>query len=325
VDLQNAYLEGTRLQGAEFQNAQLQGTNLFQADLRGLKLNDAHLEGAMLNQAQLQGASLAGAQMQGASLQSAVLHGAGLRDAQLQGAALDYAQLQGATLIYTALEGASLEGALLEGAVLDDARMPGVVLSSADLTNASLQKVLTWRATGESVKGDPRVVAPQITAMRPESVRSRSTREATANCVGFNPCDWTADTFAALQRLIVDLLPRGSRRDRALNRIAILDPDTPMPAERSMENLKVKLAQSPPSADDYDKSLAESFRQIGCNKDDAPYVIRGWLRDHRLAGRGPAWRALAVAFLDPANCPGARGLSDQEMADLRTMRDRAAP
>jgi uncharacterized protein YjbI with pentapeptide repeats len=118
----------TNLQDASLDGARMQRASLGLASLQGTSLDRAALQFAFLGRAKLHGASLAGAQLQGAYLD----------DAELQGASLDGAQLQGASLDHAELQGASLDGAQLQGASLDGARLQG-----ASLANAGV-----WRARG---------------------------------------------------------------------------------------------------------------------------------------------------------------------------------
>jgi hypothetical protein len=73
----------------------------------------------------------------------------------------------------------------------------------------------------------------------------------------------------------------------------------------------------------YPEELARLLITTGCGVDGATNVIAGVLEqlDDRLEDN-PAQRAkVATAFLDEANCPGARGLSRQNKTKLRQMRD----
>ena len=77
----------------------------------------------------------------------------------------------------------------------------------------------------------------------------------------------------------------------------------------------------------YDKSLAQSLRQIGCDAGGASYVIHGLLRNliDRFGPGSAEPAAVAAAFLDDANCTGARDLLEEDKAKLREIRDGRPP
>lgn len=320
AQLQNAFLVGARLAEADFQGAHLERAKLEKADLRGAKLDDAHLEGASLDDARLHGASLLGAQLHGASLQSATLHGAVLDHAQLQGAYLDAAQMQGASFHFTHFEGASLRGTQLEGARFDQTRLLGAILESAYLSGASFEHVLVWRSRAQPGRGSPLVIAPETAPGRREA---SVPRRPPADCTGSNPCDWTAERFAALKQLLLDRLSDGPRRKRALQQVAMLDPAAPLPGEERLAEVWTRWAQSPPAPNDREKSLVEVSQKIGCAADGAPYVIHRWIeaKDELLFADNPPARTLTAAFLDEAQCLGARALSNEDKAALKGLRD----
>jgi uncharacterized protein YjbI with pentapeptide repeats len=295
----------TDLRGTVLQSAQLQGASLKGALLTGAALQNARLEGASLNGAQLGGAGLAGARFQGAWLDGA----------QLQGASLSLAQLRGAMLIRAQLEAADLRGAQLQGAALDQAQLHGAWLAqppflAANLQGASLDHVFVWRADVWAFEvGGARIIAPEI-----------GPKYQGLDCPRSQTCDWSPDTFAALKRLFDDMPILD--RQIPLSRIAKLNP-----AEKLdwSPQTWIDLGQlSPPQ--DYEEILAEILRQIGCDASGAPYVIHGLtptlrlrFKDHSQAAR------LAATFLDVANCPGARGLSEQDKLDLRQLASLISP
>jgi uncharacterized protein YjbI with pentapeptide repeats len=312
ADLRGARLFVAQLQGASLEGAQLQGAELGGAQLQGALLTGARLQGALLVGAQLQGAYLRWAHMQGAWLGVAQLQGASLDQAELQGASLDDARLQGAWLYDTQLQGAKLDDAQLRGATLDYAQLQGASLDGAQLQGASLSHVFAWRADARKMNAEGAlVVAPET---RPKYVwpDCPAPRQSA--------CDWSAGSFAALKGLIEREVPEGSRRDAALKRIAILDPAQSL---NGWEEVWADLARSSPSLDVYEASLVARLRETGCDASGAPYVIRELLliRRSRFVPR-PQPPELAAAFLDEAQCPGARGLSEDEKLHLRDIRDR---
>ncbi len=319
AQFQGASLESAQLQGASLDLAQLQGASLESAQLQGASLHGAQLQGAWLSEAALQGASLRAAGLQGALLYGAHLQGASLRGAGLQGASLNGAELQGASLNHARLQGASLLATNLQAALLDHAGLQGADLDSADLNLASLESVSVWRSNLEDAEG-----VEGAFIVRPLTDQ------------GY----WSTDSFTMLRARIESEVPKrsnrdyawfelyeGNNRDDALKWLARLDPAQSLEGEQAMADAWVKQAQLSRSRDAYNKDLATELREIGCNAEGAPYVIRGLLRDlHERFGTEaetvyPA--ELAKAFLDEATCPGARGLSEDDKAALRALRDSA--
>jgi uncharacterized protein YjbI with pentapeptide repeats len=333
ADLQKATLDKAHMQGARLDNANLQGASLKETQMWGASLRKARLQGASLEGAELDGAFLDGAQVQNANLAGASLRGASITAAQLQGAVLDAAQLQGATLAgskmygatlsYAGLQGASFNRTVLQGAVLDYARLHGTRLETADLKNASLQRVIAWRARISPIQRGPLIVEPETVLKREEGPRRHG---AEPDCLWKHDCEWNAETFAVLKQKIMDSVPEGDARMRLLERLVVLDPGTPLDGEEAMAGAWIKLAQSPPSPDEFDKGLAESLLPAGCDeKEGTSHAIRGVLKifGYRFENADPPWRKLAAAFLDEAHCPGARGLSNDDKATLKAARDGA--
>jgi uncharacterized protein YjbI with pentapeptide repeats len=313
AELQGADLSAAQLQGADLNRAQLQGADLSHAQLQGADLSGAQLQGAELSAAQLQAAELSAAQLQGADLSYAQLQGASLYEAQLQGANLSYAQLQGAHLSAAQLQAADLSYVQLQAADLSYVQLQGADLSHAQLQGALLRYSLVWRAESPLSATGAFVKAPE-----PEP----------KYCYGYNECNWSEASYAALKSLIEKSVPAGDFRGQALGRIAILE-KPPYIAEAGSVKAWADLASaSVGSADLYIDNLAKQLEAIGCAAN--PDVINGLIR--RLDNRydnpldDPSLEAeVAAAFLDEANCPSARGLSEENKAELRKIRDRALP
>jgi len=275
-----------QLRGAYLSGAQLQGANLSQAGLRGAALVNAQLQGAALDLAKLQGASLDGAQLQGANLFGAGLGGASLDLAQLQGANLDFTQLQGASLFHAQLQGASLR---------DD---------------------YVWRTNPPSNTNGAFIDAPEP-----------GPKYSGLDCpIDKEPCDWSERSYATLRSLIETSVPLVDLRDQALQRIATLE-KPPYVADEGSAKAWTDLAnESARSAGSYVNTLAKMFEKIGCAADGAPYVIGALTTRLYRFGRNPSEQAeVAAAFLDEAKCPGAHGLSEENRAKLREIRDRGLP
>jgi uncharacterized protein YjbI with pentapeptide repeats len=321
AQLQGALLNFAQLQGASLESARLQDASFTGARLQGSQLGDARLQGAAFVDAQLQGALLDHAQLQAAHLGSALLMGALLDGAQLQGAELGLAGLQGASLEFAQMEGASLDFAQLQGASLDGAQLQGASLNDAQLQGASLTMVFVWRAEpspGENATG-AFVAIPET---EPKYRR--------LNCEVLKSCEWTGASFAILKALIEDEVSAGRLRTEALARITKLE-KPPYTQDEGSAKAWAELAKTSRGLPDaYAEVLAKKLKDIGCAADGAPYVIAGLISqlDHRFGTdtdpqRYPAQEAaVAAAFLHEENCPGARGLSDDNKAKLQHMRDR---
>jgi uncharacterized protein YjbI with pentapeptide repeats len=270
-------------------------------DFRGAELRQAKFgcdrDGEQLDCAQLQGAVLVYAQLQGANLNYAHLQGAALYSAQLQGATLNNAQLQGATL----------NGAQLQGAELED-----VHLQAADIDHA-----FVWRAT-----------APQQNAAKnvwgePE----RGGRSRGLGCKNsWETCDWTQESYAALKTLIEREVPAGPYRDAALKRVSALE-GPPDADDQKMAEAWAALIDRSFTRAQYLAALATTLQQTFCTGFGLPDALTGPIRrlddpvDDRFEDDLPQKARLTDAFLDGATCPSARGLSENDKARLRQIRD----
>jgi uncharacterized protein YjbI with pentapeptide repeats len=336
ANLQGVSLDEAQLTRAVLPRAQMQGASLRKAQLQGAWLQGARLEGASLDEALLWGAhfenppplfqydfteivklldptnrpvasptstewlSLTSAQLQGASLNYAQLQGASLNYAQLQGASLNGAQLQGASLVNTQLQGASLNGAQLQGASLVNTQLQGASLVGAQMQGAALTKIFTWRADARDSNGEDALVS------EPEN----QPKYHMLGCA-FEPwgCDWSSGGFVELKRLIERQVPEGDRRDKALNRIAILDPAKPLRDQQQEEKIWTDLVRSSPSAEVFIKNLTVKLKEMGCDANLGPYVIYGFLFNPISPS---VQETLAAAVLDGKDCPSASALGEPD-------------
>ena len=289
---------------------------------------------------QLQAASLDKVQLQGASLDGAHLQGAFLRQAQLQGASLVGAQLQDAWLDDAQLQGADLSYAHLQGTWLERAQLQGVTFRTAQFQGAWLKDVFVWRADVLEVDWKGAHVAGPKTGPKKSCYNFNSMPQIVdpdadpSSADPYKACDWRAEDFENLKRLIAEQIPEGEQRDDAVERIGQkLDPNTALDREKEMAREWTKHNQSfrdvprQNAAGQWVKSLAELWLETGCAAAGAPYVVRA------LLARVPAdlfrnnvdVSKAAAAFLDKEHCPGARGLSDDEIAKLKGFVIRAPP
>ncbi len=323
VQLQSANLVGAQLQSANLVGAQLQGAILMDTRLQGANLAGAELQGATLAGARLQGSSLIKTQLQGAFLAGAQLQGANLDEAQLQGANLSFAQLQGASLAFTQAEGANFYGARLQSASLIKTQLQGVTLVSAELQGARLRGSFVWRTYPPSDTRGAFIVAPEP-----------GPKYSGLNCA-INECEWSEASYAALKLLIESSVPAGPQRVVALKQIAVLGKPPDIADEASAKAWMGPAETSALEARSYFDTLGKSFTQIGCAASGGPYVIVGLMRrqgpdnpvmlDRRFEKNSSQEAEVAAAFLDETKCPGARGLSEENKAELREIRDGAPP
>jgi uncharacterized protein YjbI with pentapeptide repeats len=322
------------LQGAWLQWAQLQGANLVQAQLRGAVLPGAQLQGADLSEAQLQGAVLAVAHLQGADLSEAQLQGAVLERAELQGAVLERAELQGADLEKANLQGAFLGRARLQGANFDRAQLQGAYLRKAELQGANLDKTQlrggslaeaqVWRA-----RGNPEIDLTNVNAIDLDA----KPWEHNVNAVDLDDSDdlypkpWEhSATFATWRDSILRAIPAGEYRDAARKRISALDP-TPGKEPKDVIHAEFwkKAISVAPQSEERQKRLATFLADLACSGRWAPYVARGLLRFGRNEAPGTQFATvqerLRKGKSDQIDCPGAKGLTDEDWANLDELRE----
>lgn len=134
-------------------------------------------------------------------------------------------------------------------------------------------------------------------------------------------CAWSDQSYALLRSVIEQQVPEG-QRDEALKRIEPLGKPPSAEDEVSAKAWR-ELEKSSPSPQVYRKGLVDRLKKIGCATEGAPYVISGLITQLAYRFRDPSrLAAVAKAFLDEPNCPGALGLSEENKAKLREIRDR---
>jgi uncharacterized protein YjbI with pentapeptide repeats len=332
--LEGAVLTWADLRKADLEGAHLQNAQLGAANMQGASLDGAQLQGAFLNQAQLQGASLYMAQLQGAYLASAQLQGASLLWVQAQGAVLSTANLDGASLIWANLEGASFDGAQLGGANLGSADLQGAnlefaYLAGANLENANLSVVdmeaNIWRANFNysfSSRGKllrnlllTNLLASVSESQGPTTKDFTMFKEKTAKVVPL------FEAVKRSERLIEehDLNPR----QRALNRIEILNPDIFGP-ELSHQ---VLLERARVDQRTYEAALEAQLKGLVCSLDEnTAFIVRGLGQSFapelllfnrtRITATGTQAPALVEAILSP-KCPVSAALTENDKMELR--------
>jgi uncharacterized protein YjbI with pentapeptide repeats len=312
-DLTEANLRDTDIRQIEFSGGIFNRAKLDHAWAANADFTEASFVGASLAFVQFQGALLGGAQLQGAWLGGAKLQGAYLFRAQLQGASLGGAQLQGASLRGAELQGAYLFRVQLQGASLGGAQLQGASLRGAELQGAFFEGACVWRADAREAVWNDTVVAQPATSAKPNPDK-------------FEECDWTTAEFKGLKQLIKERLLEGDPKYTAMQGI---EDALNITIEDEAEIAKdwAKHESESPSLDIYANTLAE----VDCAADGAPYVVRGllWQLENLefgpLARGSPEMPKLAAAFLDTEHCPGARGLSQAEIAKLKALAAKAPP
>jgi uncharacterized protein YjbI with pentapeptide repeats len=301
ADLRKADLESAQLQGASFYGAQLQGASLDNAHLQGASLDNAPRQGASLDNARLQGASLVRAQLQGASLDNARLQGAALDFAQLQGASLENAWLQGARLHYANLQGASLDNARLQGAVLVSAQLQGALFMASTFVGADMRSAALWRTNFERASLTD-VCCFSIVDFKDEVEASAISK---------------AD-FAALKAMIMKEVPEGKKRENALKRVEILNPDIFSPEASEQKTVEARVDETT-----YEKSFAAQLKSLACYGDeDTLYVVRGLIRNRLIELTHTQAPGLVEAILKP-DCP-VSALTEADKAALKRIAKEAS-
>jgi hypothetical protein len=109
-----------------------------------------------------------------------------------------------------------------------------------------------------------------------------------------------------------------------------LDPDKALKDEDELAKIWAARESEAATREKYEKNAAGRWRETGCAAEGAPYVLHALI-----AGLSSplspfhyqidAAKALADAFLDEPNCPGAHGLSEADRAELKKIAAPAAP
>jgi hypothetical protein len=286
--------------GRDLRQAVLNGADLRKADFTGAMLNGARLERAKLGKA-LFGCARTGRETEGYGPGGSIpagctwLQGASL-EAHLQGASLDKAQLQGASLIGAELQGARLSGAQLQGASLDKAQLQG----------AGLVNVLAWRAFGT-----PNLYLADLPN------------------IDANQKPWKDDeTFTEWRDAIADSVPEGFLRDQVIERLAVLDPEKE-PQDVLDQHYWDEAQSSKLQGEEVPRKRAMFLADLACLGDSAPYVARGLLRNLQRKSDPEVLDAGGLKLFtdrllkgksDPTTCPGVRGLTDTDWANVSKLR-----
>jgi hypothetical protein len=254
----------------------------------------------------------------GRDLRQAVLNGADLRKADFTGAMLNGARLEraklGKALFGCARTGRETEGYIpggslpagctwLQGASLEWAELQGASLERAELQGAGLVNVLAWRAFG----------TPNLYLADLPNIDAHQK-------------PWKDDeTFTEWRDAIADSVPEGFLRDQVIERLAVLDPEKE-PQDVLDQHYWDEAQSSKLQGEEVPRKRAMFLADLACLGDSAPYVARGLLRN--LKPKGDPEKFLDAGGLklftdrllkgksDPTTCPGIRGFTDTDWADL---------
>jgi len=227
-----------------------------------------------------------------ADLEGARLQGASLKDAELHGASLMGAELLGASLMGAKLQGASLRGAALQAASLDRAQVQGANFQKSTLTGTNMGGVAVWRTSFDA----------SLTAVFKDDAK-------------LSPI--SNDDFAALNASFMKEVPEGERREQALKRIEILNPDIFGPEASEQKFLGMQREDETT----YQQSLADQLKSLACSGDeDARYILLSLVTNGRIKATGGRAQGLVDAIISPMpgkDCPVSSDLTGADKALLR--------
>jgi uncharacterized protein YjbI with pentapeptide repeats len=299
--LQGASLRYAQLQGAYLNRAHLQSADLFGADLRDASLDHARLQGATFWGAELTGASLRYAQLQGAGLSFSDLRGASLDNAYLQGAGLWVTDLRGASLDHARLQGAEFPFAKLEGATLWNAQLQGAWLGS-QLYRTSLNGTYVYRAATS-------MSPPQESLLEVRTSSVLDERRPDGSILGGD-----AAAYEKFVNAIVDSVP-SETQDLVRNRLRRLAPSYQSTKE-DLADVEFWNKAKSLSIEEYQQRLTETLIKLSCDAAGAPHIARALIRHGRVKDTGDHFQAIAEKLKHPVQCPGANGLTAEDLRAL---------
>jgi Pentapeptide repeats (8 copies) len=263
-----------------------------------LVLRGRYLESADFNYADFRKVDLTGAQLEYAWFIETSLQGASLGKVQLQGASLIGAQLQGARLDDAQLQSAWLDDAQLQGASLGKAQLQGARFLKSTFVGTNIRYVAVWRTSFKDAS---------LTAALEDGVKESAL---------------TKSEFADLKAMIMKEMPEGEKRDNALKRIEILNPDSFGPEASEQETLEKGRVDETT----YKKSLAAQLKSIACSGDEsAPYIVRGLVTNGRIKDTGAQAPGLVEAIVSPKvahDCPVSAALTEADKVARKSRPER---
>jgi hypothetical protein len=147
-----------------------------------------------------------------------------------------------------------------------------------------------------------------------------------------HPRPWKDDrTFAEWRDAIANRVPEGLR-DRVIERLAVLDPEKEL-QDVLDQHYWDEAQASQLQGEEVRRERAMFLADLACLGVSAPYVARGLLRNLKLGEKPRGDPELLDAGglklftdrllkgkSDPTTCPGVRGLTDTDWADLSKLR-----
>jgi len=194
-------------------------------------------------------------------------------------------------------------------------QLQGASLVRAQLQGAWLVNVLVWRAFG----------TPDLYLVTSTS----RTLLADLRNIDAHQKPWKDDeAFAPWRDVIANSVPAGPLRDRMMERVAVLDPTGKKEPQELLDQRYWD--SSSQQGEEVRRKRAMFLADLACLGDSAPYVARGLLRNLKPKGEKPGGDPellntgglklftdrLLKGKLDPTTCPGVRGLTDTDWADL---------
>jgi hypothetical protein len=254
---------------------------------RTLVLRGRDLRFAVLDRADLRKADLTGARLTEASLNAAKLQHTWLSGAQLQGASLREARLQGVSLLEAQLQGADLGGAWLQG--------------------ADLRKAEAWRVRAAESHTD-------------DMLSTDLRFDPTSPCPGLGlpevPCPRPRSWAEWLEVWVAEIPGGGAHARRRLDVLLAANDPSDATATRTAWAQREQPAQ---------QMMARYLGDIACDDTAAPHVSRGILQQiaspialtpfYGGRGLGP-YRSVLANRIASNDCPGARGLTDDDRRRL---------
>lgn len=310
ADLQNAKLIKANLREDTFAGADLRGAVLTGAQASGGLFTKAKLQGAHISSAELWGADFAWAWMQGADAQGADLDGSIFTGARLEGASFDAANLKSVKMNVTQAQGASFKGADLTAAILIASQFQGADFTEATLDLATFGEANLYRTRFGVVEGTPMFQRIDLSNGYP---KLRSRQQPPGFVKDSEPSQLDANGFADLKTRATYGVVAPPVVKSIRERLAALDP-TDQSQDKAPEVLAWRKLS--PTRDTLGFSRRRKGMFVGrmCAPEGAPYVARFLIKElSRFAGFR---EAMALRVKDIAKCPGAKGLTDEDLEPL---------
>lgn len=329
ADLRKADFSGASMRGAVLDEAQLQGAffecaytgdEVGQLKIRGWGSGCTDLQGASLEDANLDNASLPGATLNGTSFAGASLRGANLTASKLKGANLEDAQMQGATLVSASLQGSSLSGANLDAANIGHAKLiatelGGATFKAADLGSTDIRGSVLGEADFQGA------LMTSAFVWRVQNLERAYITAETSSDVIHLAHSYSREDYELMANESTEGLLSEERRIAVLQRMSVLDPSLTIAKLAANSEIWEKLHTSHDS-----RAQAQFLANFACLPDNAPFVASamfGFLSPEtgsfaELTETAKIEAAsIVLTSLENETCPGANGIKEKAMTQLR--------